>query len=299
MPAIDLSPGFNPGGLLNYYLSICRAEGKSPATIDSYEQRLSGFLAYSQGQFTPQVIRQYLIALQEGREVSTVHAYFRALKTFFNCLVTEEIIGQNPMRNMKAPRLPQKRVKGFSQSDLERLLAMTSGKRFIDVRNHAIIMLFLDTGMRLKELAGIQREDLKELQRIARIIGKGNKERIAPFGARTQKAILRYLLMRGDGPGPFWLSEERRPLTGWGIQMAVKTLCKLSEIEGVKKGPHTFRHTAASCYLRNGGDIATLKALLGHSKVETTMIYLRGLGEDDVIEAHRKFSPVDNMNIPK
>jgi len=77
--------------------------------------------------------------------------------------------------------------------------------------------------------------------------------------------------------------------------MAVKTLCKLSEIEGVKKGPHTFRHTAASCYLRNGGDIATLKALLGHSKVETTMIYLRGLGEDDVIEAHKKFSPVDRM----
>lgn len=126
-------------------------------------------------------------------------------------------------------------------------------------------------------------------------MGKGAKERVVRIGKTTQKAILRYLLMRTDPYPCLWVTEERRPLKGKGVQMAIKRLCHRANIKDTTPGPHTFRHTSAINYLRNGGDVFTLQVMLGHSTLQMTRRYVSTLGADDLFRVHQKASPVDNL----
>lgn len=201
------------------------------------------------------------------------------------------------MLNIKTPRIPKTKPTPFSHSDIVSLLEQCSGKLFVDVRNRAIIFIFLDTGLRLSELAGIQLEDIELIISTIRVMGKGSKERIVRIGKRTQKELLRYLLMRIDNYPCLWVNKSRKPLTAWGIQLAIKKLCYKAGITDTKPGPHTFRHTAAINYLRNGGDQFTLQMMLGHSTLQVTRRYVSSLGEVDMIRVHQKASPVDNLGI--
>ena len=188
-------------------------------------------------------------------------------------------------------------VKPFTLHDIEALLRLCSGNRFLDIRNRAVLLLFLDTGLRLSELAGIQLKDLDFDRETVRIMGKGAKERLVRVGKTTQKALLRYLLMRTDMHPCLWVTEERRPMMCRGIQIMVRKLCARANIIDAKPGPHTFRHTAAINYLRNGGDEFTLQIMLGHSTLQMTRRYVSSLGTEDMIRVHKKASPVDNMRL--
>lgn len=128
-------------------------------------------------------------------------------------------------------------------------------------------------------------------------MGKGAKERVVRMGKTTQKALLRYLLMRTDTHPCLWVTEERRPLEARGVQMAIKRLCHRANITDARLGPHTFRHTAAINYLRNGGDVFTLQVMLGHSTLQMTRRYVSVLGIDDLVRVHTKASPVDNLGL--
>lgn len=169
------------------------------------------------------------------------------------------------------------------------MLILTSGKLFYDVRNRAIILLLLDTGIRLNEIANIKLSDIDFDKETIRIFGKGSKERIVCIGKHTQKALLKYLLMRHDNLPCLWLNESRKPLSRDGLQVAVKRICKLAGVTA-RPGLHTFRHMAAIMFLRNGGDSAILQYMLGHSTLEMTKRYLSTLGERELIAAHKRYS---------
>ncbi len=111
---------------------------------------------------------------------------------------------------------------------------------------------------------------------------------------KLAKALLLYLMKRQDNYPCLWLNVSRRPIGRGGIQSAVEKLCKRAGVSA-KPGPHTFRHTAAITFLRNGGDSVVLQYMLGHSSMEMTKRYLSTLGESELIAAHKRFSPVDNM----
>jgi integrase/recombinase XerC len=115
------------------------------------------------------------------------------------------------------------------------------------------------------------------------------------MGKVTQKALLTYLMVREDHYKELWVTEERKPLSLRGLQIAIKRLCSYAEVKSSKQGPHIFRHTAAITYLRNGGDVFTLQTMLGHSTLEMTRKYVSSLGTDDMIKAHKKASPADNL----
>ena len=305
--ATDLSLADNElASALKTYLLACKVEDKTPATLDSYNRRLTGFsrfiaehdLADTPQNITVHHIRLFMLSLKEhGLDTVTIDAYYRVLRTFFNWLVAEGVISHTPMTNIKKPRLPKKLIKPFSTQDIQRMILLTSGNRFRDVRNRAVILLFLDTGIRLNELSNIQLKDIDFDRETIRIYGKGNKERIVRIGRNTQKALLRYLLMRHDEYPCLWLNVSRRPISRDGIQSAVEKLCKRAEISNAKPGPHTFRHTAAIIFLRNGGDSSILQYMLGHSSFEMTRRYLSTLGERELVAAHKKASPVDNMRL--
>jgi len=288
---------------LTNYLLACRVEEKSPLTIQSYAMRIGHFIKFIQGEkladdvreLTNNHIRLFLSSLQGRCQPSTINGYYRVLRAFFNWLVAEDVLKRSPLNNIKPPRIPKSKPQPFSKQDIENLLILCSGDKFLDVRNRAIILLFLDTGLRLSELANIQLKDVDFDRETIRVMGKGAKERVVRMGKTVQKALLRYLLTRDDHYDCLWVTEERRPLQRNGVQIAIKRLCKRAEITDATPGPHTFRHTAAISYLRNGGGEFTLQNMLGHSTLQMTRRYVSSLGAEDMIVVHKKASPVDNL----
>jgi len=173
------------------------------------------------------------------------------------------------------------------------------GDTFIGCRNKAIILTFVDTGLRLSELAGIQHCDLDFNNGTIKVMGKGSKERHVRISPETQKAILRYLLRRKDDNLPYlWVTEEYKPLQPQGISSMIRRLGERTGIRHqIRTSAHTFRHTAAIQYLRNKGDQFTLQIMLGHSTLEMSRRYVSTLGVEDMLKVHKTASPVENWKL--
>jgi len=158
----------------------------------------------------------------------------------------------------------------------------------------AAVLTFIDTGLRLFELANIQKNDINVFEGIIKVMGKGQKERYVKIGLSTRVAINHYLLRRTDQLPALWLTEERTPLTASAMQCAIFRITKLAGITD---------NAAASClpsYLRvplqsQRHGYLHLQKMLGHTDIKTTERYLRSLGFDQLSEEHAKFSPCDNL----
>ena len=168
---------------------------------------------------------------------------------------------------------------------------------FLSLRNRAIVLMFLDTGLRLSELANIQLSEIDFDRGMIKVMGKGSKERFVAVGKKAQKAILRYLLKRDDRHSCLWVTEERQPLRARGIQMVIKRARRRAGITGVRCSPHIFRHTFALNFLRGGGNPRELQCLLGHTSIDMSMRYVAALGAVDALRAHERASPVDRMEL--
>ena len=289
---------------LNAFLLSCRVDGLAPATLKNYQYQLGRFVSFCNSllaadnllpgnNITAQQIRLFLLKLRETNSPVSVGDYYKAIKRFFNWLVEEGLIEKTPMQNIKPPKKEEKIIRPFSQQDIDNLLLLCSGNRFVDLRNKAIILMFLDTGLRLSELAKIQRTDLNSECEIIKVMGKGAKERVVRIGKTAQKALLRYLLNRQDAYPCVWVTEERKPLSAAGIQIAIKKLCHRAEITDAKCGPHTFRHTFATMALKNGANVFYVQALLGHSTLMMTRKYAATIDSETAVNSHVAFSPVD------
>lgn len=292
-------------GQLEVFLLTCKVNGLSPRTIADYGEKIGRFIAFckAQGineprQITPHHIRVFLLFLQERIKASSVHDYYGCVHRFVNWLVEEEILEESPMERMKPPKVPRQIIQPFSRDHVIRMLTVC-GDTFLGCRNQAIIKTFVDTGLRLSELAGIQLVDLNFDTGTIQVMGKGAKERRVRISPETQKAILRYLLRRrNDGLPCLWLTEEHKPLRARGISSMIRRLGGRAGIaEQVRTSAHTFRHTAAIQYLRNKGDQFTLQIMLGHSTLEMTRRYVSTLGVEDMLKAHQTASPVENWKL--
>jgi len=229
---------------------------------------------------------------------SSVHDYYGCIHRFVNWLLEESVLEESPMERMRAPKVPKQIVQPFSRDHIVRMLTVC-GDTFIGLRNQAIVKTFLDTGLRLSELAGIQLSDLDFDLGTIKVMGKGAKERHVRMSPETQKAILRYLLRRkASKPSCLWVTEEHKPLRAQGVRQMIRRLGERGGISGdVKVSPHTFRHTAAIQYLRNKGDQFTLQVMLGHSSLEMTRRYVSSLGVEDMLKVHQTASPVENWKL--
>lgn len=282
------------------YIIAGAGEGKSAKTAKIYTYVLARFLNFLNDTGPPvnaALVRRYIFEQQvRGLTPSTVHIHYRTLHSWFNWLVKEKTLPHSPMENIKPPKLAEVVIPAFTTEELKRILAICSGKRFVDLRNRAMILLLLDTGIRLAETARLEYFDVEPGQQLIKVHGKGGKERIVPFGRKTLAAIQVYVAKRHDEYEALWVSEERRPMTYYGVATAIRRVVQFAEVTRVKRGPHTFRHTMAITYLRNGGDVFTLQKILGHKTLEMTQRYAKVL-IDDVVKAHRKASPVDNLRL--
>ena len=218
----------------------------------------------------------------------SVAGYVRGLRAFGNWLAHDGLAEARALRTLARPRVPHKVIEPLADEDLRRLIAAS------DVRDRAIVLLLLDTGLRVSEAAGISLADLRPDGTI-KVLGKGARERVVPVGAATRRAIARVLDGRAPSAGdaPLFIGAAGERLTLTGIQQLLRRLRARASIAG-RCNPHTFRHTFAHRYLMNGGDVFTLQRMLGHSSLEMVRRYV-ALADGDVVTHHRAASPADHL----
>ncbi len=235
----------------------------------------------------------------------TVHTYHLNLTTLFSWLVEEGAIEVSPMARIKPPVHRSDQVQPFKAAQVSALIRAARQSPFA-IRDLTIVLMLLDTAMRASELCALTRADVDMENRQVRVLGKGNKHRILPFGRRTTKALWNYLQQEAPADGEGEDDTERHvfvgargrhagePLTRSGVLQIITRLGQSAGIEAVRCSPHTFRHTFAIEFLRNGGNQFTLQQLLGHTDLDMTSRYV-AIAQADMQNQHRKFSPVDKM----
>lgn len=224
--------------------------------------------------------------------------YFRWLRTFFLYLVSCGTLDESPMNTLRPAKHRDDQIQPFSMAQVESLLE-EAAKSKNPLRNIALLLTFLDTGVRVGEVVKLTVADLNTRERSIRVLGKGNLHRTLYLQPRTMKAIMDYLRsdQRADSE-PLFCGLGQEPFHENGVLQLMRRLGKVAEIEGVRCSPHTFRHTFAIEFLRNGGDPLTLQTLYGHSDLAMTRRYVAIAGAD-MKRAHAKYSPVVGLKVPR
>ncbi|MFC1919834.1 tyrosine-type recombinase/integrase [Chloroflexota bacterium] len=310
--------------LISYYEVCNRAEGKSHRTIDWYTANLKQFHRYlkirhlsdSIHSVDIKLLRQYILYLMKRKRfedhplnptkttlisASTVHGHVRTLRAFFSWLVREELIKTNVTKDLKPPKVPKKVVSTLSDEEIVSILRTFDPRKSSDARNQTLFMIMIDTGLRIGECANLKVQDLHLDDGFLKVTGKGNKERIVPIGNNAQRAIHRYLFRHRPGTSrsgtdKAFLSIHGTPISENGIKLA---FARLAQRSGVKRlHAHLCRHTFATRFLINGGDVFTLQQILGHSTLDMVKHYVN-LASSHIAIQHQKYSPLDRLNVRK
>ncbi len=193
------------------------------------------------------------------------------------------------------PKVPQKIMNILNPKQVAAFLTTTDKTTHIGARNHLIIMLLYDGGFRVSELLNIRLEDLRVHEGCIRVLGKGQKQRLVPISGLTKKEIIHFLNRfrppKRDDTDYLFSRANGDPLSVNAVQQLLKRLGKTAGIAGVRCSPHTFRHSFATQFLANGGNVFALKDIMGHSSLQTTLKYTH-LQVEDLKNQHNKFSPV-------
>lgn len=290
-------------------------EGLAPTTLTTYQYQLNQFCEWSNNpeveSITPNNIREFFYYLQtdykpirwnksdeplSGRTLRNIWIVFKSFWTWGE----DELDLKNIMDKIPAPKPNESVTEPFTKSEIQLILKAVD-KRSNNtehphaLRNKAIILVLLDTGIRATELCllSISCFDTK-VGRIEIIKGKGNKMRFVHLGVATRKAMWKYLASRDDKDdpiAPLFLGLSGKQLERTNLRKIVSNIGKRAGVKDVY--PHKFRHTFAIEYLRNGGDIFTLQELLGHSSLEMVRYYSK-IASIDTQRVHARAGPVDN-----
>ncbi len=269
----------------------------SARTQEQYAYMIGRFVDFLQGEdvafveaITSGHIRGWLLSLEdEGLKPASVNTGAKCVKAWLNFLVREGVLDASPMRTVPMPKLKRPRPVAFTPDEVNAILDATN-----TLRDRALVLFMLDTGVRRAELAALNVGDVDLNRGVVYIReGKGGKDRVTFLGIRSRRALRRYLLERGNPPpdAPLWTSHTTGDrLKASGVRMLFR---RLRERIGISHlAPHTFRRTCALWCLRSGMNVYTVAAILGHSDITTLKHYIRFL-EDDLRDAHRRHGPVD------
>jgi len=310
--------------LVKGFLLTKQQEARSPRTVEDYSENLKRFLWYADRRSWPDNVREIsqwhireflgYVANEINRwdsdtlparcpaSQSTVHHYYRVLRSFFNWIVTEGFMGQSPVAKVKVVSPKPKVIQPYSPEEVKAMVKVcdydyANGRQFLGARNRVIVLVLYDAGVRLGELANMKLEDINEANGWIRILGKGAKERLAGIEETAQRALWRYLVHRPESKhGELWLTEEGKPLTPNGIAQVIKGLKRRAGITAPGL-VHRFRHSFALEFLRIDGNMENLRHLLGHSDLAMTHRYVSALRAEDALQAHKQASPANRLGI--
>jgi len=301
--------------LIEYYATCNRCESKSPRTIIWYSDNLNQFLNYLKSHklsdlvddIDIKVLRQYVIYLMNRNKFcngsgplapQSVYGHVKTIKVFFNWLANEELIAQNPAKQLRLPKMPRTLITILSDAEIARIMNSFSRSNPIDVRNQTVFMLLIDSGIRIGEVARLTLDDMYLNDGYIKVFGKGRKERIVPIGNNVQKALHKYLFRFRPEPvhpsiNNVFLSIQKKAISENSMKLMFNRLAKRVSIKRLHA--HLCRHTFATKFLSNGGDIFTLQKILGHASLEMVRRY-SNLTSDHVRAQHQLFSPMDRLS---
>ncbi len=302
------------------YFIHAEARSLSLNTIKDYGNAFRRFLDFMGdvpvAGIEKQDIERFMGSL-DGLKKKTKLNYHTGLSALWTWMVNDDLVAVHVVRQVMRPKPEIKAIVPFSEQDIRLMLASLSRSRnYVRpgqvepcshrvpnvARNRAIILVLLDTGIRVTELCKMKKIDADLRNKRLNIFGKGAKGRMTPISGQTAKAIWRYLATRRDAidhellnNDPLFASSKTGAHLGRNsVRMLLQRVGRRAGVEDVY--PHRFRHTFAIMYLRNQGDPFTLQQILGHSDMTMVRRYLE-LAKEDIERAHRSASPVANWNV--
>jgi site-specific recombinase XerD len=299
----DKQLGVNIGDLVDSFALHLRAGNRSPRTERSYLEALRLFTAFLQDKGMPTILTSitrehveswFVEVLAHWRPATAANRY-RSLQQFWRWCLEEGEIRESPMARTKPPHVPEEPPPVLTDAQLMALLGTCKGDGFETRRDLAILRLLIDTGVRLNEIATLTADDLDLSSGAVRVMGKGSRPRLVPIGAKTAKAIDRYVRLRARHPAAgtpsLWLG-HKGTLTDTGIAQMVKRRGK--EI-GLDLHPHLFRHTAAHRWMAAGGSEGDLMAIAGWRSRQMLQRYGASAAQERAIAAHKRMALGDKL----
>jgi site-specific recombinase XerD len=233
----------------------------------------------------------------------SIQGHIRTIKAFWSWLTGEGYVEKNVLAGFPLPKVPQYIIKTLTSDHLKKLLAAIDRNTAFGAKYYCILMLFLDTGVRVSEVVKIKLSDVDFKQGLVTVLGKGKKERPVPFSKLTRKELNRYVnKFRSqtdckNSPYLFPIASGEH-ISINSVQQFVRRLVDKAGLNGTKCSPHIFRHTFATQSIANGANVFVIKEIMGHASLQTTLKYTH-LQIKDLKDQHDKFSPVEGLMKPK
>jgi len=261
------------------YLKFERAY--SNQTLSTYQQQLDSVarqLAASHAhwrELTQQHLQQHLLSCRASLKPRSLALRAAALRSFYRYLQQQKLIDQNPALYLKVPKFDKPLPKNLDVDQMHKLLDLPKEDE-LACRDQAILELFYSSGLRLEELVGANIGDINWSEKLIRVRGKGNKERLLPIGRLAATALQRWLQIRpdfiGSEPDALFLSRQKLRISARHVRNRVKLW---AQRQGMDQNvhPHMLRHSFASHLLESSGDLRAVQELLGHANLSTTQVY--------------------------
>ena len=271
---------------LDSFLANIRLEkGLSSNTIKAYEIDCSAFINWVEKEFDLDIlnikeshIRKYITYFHNRNlSNSTINRKLSALKHFFLFLNKKKFISSNPIASFSGPKNLKTLPKSISVIDVNTLIKAPDCSTFIGLRDRAMLELLYATGVRISELINLQYSNIDLNRSLIKVMGKGNKERMIPFGDNALFWLREYIKFRRKNnlslnSRDFFISQQRKKITRQAFWHRIKLYLNKTGLSQ-EVSPHTLRHAFATHLLNNGADLRSVQMLLGHSDLSTTQIY--------------------------
>ena len=259
---------------------------RSQQTVESYRDDLKHFEkfardlsdSFSWETVDADLVRNWMAQMiDEGNKATSVCRRLSALKTFYRFALSRHYVESDPVYEVQGPKKEKPLPQFLKENELEELLDKQQwGTDYNSVRARTLIIMFYETGVRVSELVGLNDEDVSFLNKELKVTGKGNKQRIIPFGDELCETLQEYIRLRDLSlerkSNALFLSRKGTRISTSNVRIIVKeNLSRVCSLK--KKSPHVLRHTFATAMLNHHVGIESLKKLLGHAKLSTTEIY--------------------------